>query len=265
MSQNAGQSGGRRLKLLHNHAFDGSMRFRSNNQAFSASLSVSPSYIAKLASKDSGEFDEGLATAVAYAVDVRPENWFAYATGSDVDENLVRLLAGGPVAYTDAALNRRLSSNCYSAFVQFCYLFSVENGELSGDAYAKARGNFVAFSRAYVHLMEEAALEGIDIKARSQARATAVSEKYEDDIALRRLYNRFVDDYESEAKVLAIVDADVDTDGATAKQEATAETDDNEEGRHCARVWLKGEAVEGIDLSEDYILARGWDLDAFKC
>ena len=240
------------------------MRFRSDNQAFSASLAVSPYYLVMLASKNSGEFGEGLATAVAYAADVRPENWFAYATGRDVDEDLIRLLAHGPVAHTDAALYRGPSSDRNSAIIRIRHLCSAEDGELRGDAYARARGNLVAFSRAYVHLMEEAALEGIDLRARSQARATAVSEKSEDDITLRRLFERFVEDYESEASALAVVDADVSADGATAKQEATAETDDSEEGRNCARVWLKGEAREG-DLTEDGLLVRGWDANAFGC
>ena len=136
---------------------------------------------------------------------------------------------------------------------------------MSGDAYANARGNLIAFSRAYVHLLEEAERKGVNLAARSQARAKAVSEKHRDDVSLRQLYTRFYDDYESEASVLAIVNADVSGNEATANQEAKAMTDDYLGGVHCARVWLKGEAVEGVELTEEDILANGLNFEIFEC
>lgn len=136
---------------------------------------------------------------------------------------------------------------------------------MSGEAYANAQGNLIAFSRAYVHLLQEAERKGVDLAARSQARGKAVSEKVRDDLTLRDLYGRFYDEYESEASVLAVVNAEVAKGEATANQNAEARTDDDLRGTHCARVWLRGEAVEGVELSEEDLLVRGVNFEMFEC
>lgn len=93
---------------------------------------------------------------------------------------------------------------------------------------AKAQSNFLSFSRAFVHLIDEASKEGVDLVARSEANGDAISIKFRDRDTLQRLFSQMHDRYTTKANVVAIVDPNVADDIASAHQIVHSTTDSDE-------------------------------------
>eukprot|EP00210_Caulerpa_lentillifera_P000032 g31.t1 len=224
------RQGGRKLNFLSS-----SVQFRSNNQAFSASVDATPSYLARaLGSNRRGE-KGGFAAAVAYGVDVRPSNFLTYLTGAPSRN------AESPLGLVNAFTKTEAD---------------VENvdGQQRGKAYAEAHGNLASYSRAYLHLFDEDS--GEDFEASSEVEANALSEKGRDEVFQ---YSDRVK--KTLAEVEGFADAYVSSNEAAAEQHALARTDDHEEGHtKCSETKLLGQVTKDGSLSSNESLQRRFRL-----
>lgn len=241
---------GRKLKFISS-----SVSFQSNNQAFSASVDATPSYLARALGQRRGKEGGGITAALAYGADLRPSNFFRYSTGGSSSSTATSPELSRAFAATEAEIENGAPSSLF-ARVKLT-LSVIVNGQQKGRAYAEAYGNVASYSSSYLHLFDED--EGGDhLKARSQVEAAAMSAKELDEIGdLFRFSNEGAETF---AEVDGLADASITPTESVAEQTGVALTDANEGGTKCSELRILGEVTKNTPFGSDELLGRRFRL-----
>lgn len=248
--KNPDRKQGRKLKIISS-----SVSFQSNNQAFSASVDATPSYLARALGRTRGKEGGGITAALAYGADLRPSNFFRSSTSRSSRNTATSPELPRALARTEA----EIENGTLSAFFTCAKLTLsvIVNGQQKGRAYAEAYGNVASYSSSYLHLFDEDE-DGHHLKARSQVEAAAMSAKEVEEI--RDLFRFSNEAAETSAEVDGLADASVTPTESVAEQTGVALTDTNEGGTKCSEIKILGEVTENTPFGSNELLRRRFSL-----